>query len=153
MHHSVDNVTLKHFRAKLPRTLRSYCEQHSPLRDAVTLSLIEQLLEGIVFLHQHKAEHGFLQFDDLMIGEPRDSEFPRLFITGYGFGCFPDMLIAKTNNSMPPAKVLDNIKGRRNKRRASDVWAVGIVLFELITGRHPFDGKVRCLFKDGKPEN
>jgi len=102
-------------------------------------SLIVQLLQGLSHLHSLKLEHGHLQLSDLSLTFPREKNGePTLQISGYGIHTWPDVMVIKENTSSPPRNYISSIKKQRNKRRLSDIWAVGVILHQLITGFHPF---------------
>ena len=105
------------------------------------LEILDQILSGVDFAHSHGVVHrdlkpanvllnkdGFAQLVDF--GLARDeSKDSRLTRSGVALG---------TPAYMPP----EQARGDREKiDRRSDVYSIGAILYEMLTGRPPFRGK------------
>jgi serine/threonine protein kinase len=118
---------------------------HRPLPPALCARLIASACEGLAFAHD---------FQDPATGKPlglihRDISTDNILVSRQGAVKVVDFGIAKTADSaqktqtgvikgklayMPP----EQIRGEPLDRRA-DVYALGVVLFELLTGHRPFE--------------
>jgi serine/threonine-protein kinase len=100
------------------------------------LKLIEQACSALDFAHQHKIIHRDIKPANLML-TPDDT----LKITDFGtakilqFGAMQTAQIIGTPSYMSP----EQIKGRPVDGR-SDIFSLGVVLYELVTGQKPFPG-------------
>ena len=101
------------------------------------LRLIEQACSALDFAHQHKIIHRDIKPANLML-TPDDT----LKITDFGtakilqIGAMQTAQIIGTPSYMSP----EQIKGRPVDGR-SDIFSLGVVLYELLTGQKPFAGE------------
>ena len=100
------------------------------------LRLIEQACSALDFAHQHNIIHRDIKPANLMM-TPDDT----LKITDFGtakilqYGAMQTSQIIGTPSYMSP----EQIKGRPVDGR-SDIFSLGVVLYELLTGQKPFPG-------------
>jgi serine/threonine protein kinase len=106
-----------------------------PLQEAIGIAC--QMLDALAHAHQHKVIHRDIKPDNIFIlpggfakladfGIARLSEEPALTSDGQVFG---------TPSYMSP----EQIEGRGIDHR-SDLFSVGVLLYEMLTGRKPFVG-------------
>jgi TolB-like protein/Tfp pilus assembly protein PilF len=113
---------------------------------STTLSLALQLGEAIAHAHDHNIVHRDLKSANVMLladGQLKVLDFglarrlPREVESAVSVASFTDAgVIAGTLSYLAP----ELLKGERADNR-SDIWAFGIILHELLTGRQPFGGK------------
>ncbi|HWW23999.1 MAG TPA: protein kinase [Edaphobacter sp.] len=109
-----------------------------PLDLAVASELTSQLLSGLHHAHEHGIIHRDIKPSNLMIS-PRD----QLKIVDFGLAKRPNVaqaltetgVIVGTVSYMAPEQVL----GKQVDHR-TDLWACGVVFYEMLSGKLPFRG-------------
>jgi serine/threonine-protein kinase len=132
------------------RTLREEGLARGPLSVAEGLGLVRQLLQGLGAAHRAGLIHRDIKPDNLFVCERGAGGERRLKILDFGIvkvaaGSGPAPLSLPTAEGMaigtPRFLAPEQAQGRRIDARA-DLYAVGCVLFWLLTGRDPFQHRV-----------
>src|SRR5262245_37706595 len=119
--------------------------EQSPQSTERALSIALQVAHALGASHRHGIVHRDLKPDNIMLSQRRDG---RDFVKVLDFG------IAKLTGDQPgsrrtrtgivmgtPAYMSpEQCEGRGNVDHRTDIYALGIVLYEMITGRVPFQG-------------
>lgn len=116
---------------------------HQIAREGVTpetaLALVCQLVHGLRACHQSGVVHGNLTPSNVFAAEPIDpdaSTAPRTLITGFGFSHIAGRIAPdSTRPHGDLAYLAPEQFGRPNASTAADVYAVGEILYEILTGR------------------
>ena len=119
----------------------------TPFSVADTIRIIHQATSAIVFLHQKKVIHRDLKPANLMFDHQNN-----LKIVDFGLALSIEIPLwdssvrAGTPNYMAPEQVTGD--SRRVDGR-TDIWAIGVMMYQLLTGERPFDNKSRTqLFQE-----
>ncbi len=143
--HDVGQVDDVHFMAMAyieGEPLSTAIEHEAPMAQARAAGLVRTLALALDYAHSRGVIHRDLKPSNVMIrpgGEPVIIDFglarridaePRLTKTGTVLG---------TPHYMPPEQVEGNILAMGP---ASDVYSLGVILFELLTSRRPFEGSI-----------
>jgi hypothetical protein len=117
----------------IPTTLAQALEDGAVgLADAFTL--FDGIIDGLVFLHRAGLAHGDLRPSNVLL-RMRIGHTPEPVITDWAqLGDADDGFGAETLFHMPPEQVDDPVPAPSH-----DVYAAGVLLFQLLSGRHPFD--------------
>ncbi len=126
----------------------SLAERPRPLTPEEAVHTIRQLLAALQVLHEHGQVHGRLAPDDVAL----DGEHVRL--RGYGF----------SHVRPRPAEILPYVSPHALDALPTpqdDIWAAGILLFELLSGDLPFPHQnqddlllaIRTLYPDPLPHS
>lgn len=120
-------------------TLASAIEAQ-PLSPVQSASMVEKLAKAMFSAHQRGVLHRDLKPSNVLIasdGEPKITDFGLAKRVGSDSQLTVDHTVMGTPSYMPPEQALGRIAeiGPR-----SDVYALGAILYELLTGRPPFRG-------------
>ena len=134
-------------------TLEAYTKPGGLLPLVKVLGLISQACSALDYAHQNKVIHRDIKPANLML-----LNGDHLKITDFGLAKSPDANLTQdgvligTPNYMSP----EQISGRPMDGR-SDIFSLGVVLYELTTGERPFGGDTistiiyRILYEDPRP--
>jgi serine/threonine-protein kinase len=122
------------------RLLRSILNQEHrlPIDRAVTIAV--RLCDALDYMHKHGVIHRDLKPENVMV-----DEHDNIKIIDFGIAMKEDARRLTFVNSQSPALGTpdyispEQVKGQRGDQR-SDIYALGIMLYEMLTGQVPFSG-------------
>lgn len=117
--------------------LKQYIKEHGPLNPKRAVYIMEQLLSAMSLAHQHRIIHRDIKPQNILI----DKE-DHVQLTDFGIAvALSDTTITQTNTLLGSVHYLSPEQARgRMATVKSDIYALGIVLYELLTAKVPFDG-------------
>lgn len=120
------------------QTLKQYIQQHSPVRVETALDIMQQLTSAISHAHQNHIIHRDIKPHNILIDREGNVK-----ITDFGIAmALSATSITQTNSVLGSVHYLSPEQARGGMaNKKSDVYSLGIVLFELLTGRLPFSGE------------
>lgn len=120
------------------QTLKQYINQHSSLRVEKALDIMMQLTSAISHAHQNHIIHRDIKPHNILI-DPNGS----VKITDFGIAmALSATSITQTNSVLGSVHYLSPEQARGGMaNRKSDIYSLGIVMFEILTGRLPFSGE------------
>ena len=121
------------------QSIRALLDKERPLPQARALAIAQQICQALVYLHEHGVVHRDLKPENILLtpegqikildfGIALDKSARRL--TWFGLS---------TTLGTPDYIAPEQIGGRRGDAR-TDVYAVGTMLYEMLTGNLPFSG-------------
>jgi serine/threonine-protein kinase len=120
-------------------SMRELVKRSAPLDPAAAVSLIRKIADGLAHCHDHEIVHRDLKPENILIaedGQPVILDFGLALTKGAHRVTYANLSnTAGTPDYMAP----EQIEGHRGDRR-TDIYALGVVMFELLTGRPPFTG-------------
>ncbi|SFZ79518.1 serine/threonine-protein kinase [Chitinimonas taiwanensis] len=118
------------------KPLQSLLDQGIRLPLNRVLKLADQLFAALAYAHEHDVVHRDIKPANLMLKADG-----RLKITDFGIAQLPASELTRTGTIVgsPRHMAPEQIEGKKLDGRA-DLFAAGIVLYEVLTGKRPFDG-------------
>lgn len=95
-----------------------------------------KILKGVAFIHQSNYSHGDIKLENVIIF---NNNLIKLIDFGFSNNCMFNNFIERfwgTPQYMAP-EIINKVKYNSKK---SDVWALGILLYKLLTGKYLFHG-------------
>jgi serine/threonine protein kinase len=119
------------------RSLQTLIDAHQPFALPRVMKLMEQVCSALDFAHQHNVVHRDIKPANLML-----TADDTVKITDFGtakilqFGTAQTAHVVGTPSYMSP----EQVKGKPVDGR-SDIFSLGVILYELMTGEKPFPGQ------------
>ncbi|GHH96513.1 Stk1 family PASTA domain-containing Ser/Thr kinase [Neobacillus kokaensis] len=120
------------------QTLKQYIQQNSPLRVEDAIGIMRQLASAISHAHHNHIIHRDIKPHNILIDHTGNVK-----ITDFGIAmALSATSITQTNSVLGSVHYLSPEQARGGMaNRKSDIYSLGIVMFELLTGRLPFSGE------------
>ncbi len=121
------------------RSFRSYLAEHAPLPVDEAVRLAAQLAETLDYCHQRGVVHRDLKPENLLLTPAGD-----VVVLDFGIALLQGarrLTFSRLSNSVgtPDYMAPEQASGERGDTR-TDVYAVGVLLYEMLTGVVPFQG-------------
>ncbi|PQF02636.1 Stk1 family PASTA domain-containing Ser/Thr kinase [Enterococcus faecium] len=118
--------------------LKRYIQTHYPVPYETAVNIMQQILSAISLAHNHQIIHRDLKPQNALI----DNEGV-VKITDFGIAiALSETSITQTNTMLGSVHYLSPEQARGSMAtKQSDIYALGIILYEMLTGSVPFDGE------------
>jgi serine/threonine protein kinase len=110
---------------------------------ASIIDYVAQIADGLDFAHTNKVIHRDIKPENILVGETG-----KLLLADFGIARLFDTSRAYLTNSMAgtlPYMSPEQFEGRHSP--SSDQYALGVMVYEWLTGRFPFEGTAMEIFK------
>jgi serine/threonine protein kinase len=120
------------------KNLRQISEIQKRLPLEICLLICQQVAEGLKYAHSHNLVHRDIKPANIIL-----SNDGRVLITDFGIAKGNDDLSITTTGQMvgSPAYMSPEQAAGRHLDSRSDLFSLGIILYEIITGEKPFKGE------------
>ncbi|MFZ3587970.1 Stk1 family PASTA domain-containing Ser/Thr kinase [Bacillus sp. DJP31] len=119
-------------------TLKQYIQKYGPLSNEESVNIMLQLTSAIANAHENQIVHRDIKPQNILIDENGVVK-----VTDFGIAvALSSTTITQTNSFLGSVHYLSPEQARGGMAtKKSDIYSLGIVMFELITGRLPFFGE------------
>src|SRR5215208_1990764 len=119
------------------RNLKQIVREHGPLEPALAVDIVLQILKAARFAHRRGIVHRDIKPHNVIVDDEG-----RAKVTDFGIARAGASDMTETGSIMGTAQYLSPEQAQGHAvSPQSDLYAIGIVLYELLTGRVPFDGE------------
>ncbi|MEH7512462.1 Stk1 family PASTA domain-containing Ser/Thr kinase, partial [Gottfriedia acidiceleris] len=119
-------------------TLKEYIQHHTPIKPKEVLRIMEQLASALAHAHHFQIVHRDVKPQNILINKEGNVK-----ITDFGIATASTAAtITQTNSVLGSVHYLSPEQARGGvANKKSDIYSLGIVMFELLTGKLPFSGE------------
>ncbi len=117
--------------------LKKYIQDHAPLSNTETVRIMSEVLSAMQLAHQKGIVHRDLKPQNVLLTKDGVAK-----VTDFGIAvAFAETSLTQTNSMLGSVHYLSPEQARGSKATIqSDIYAMGIMLFEMLTCHIPFDG-------------
>lgn len=120
------------------QTLKQYILEHAPISAERSVAIMKQLTSAIAHAHQNQIIHRDIKPQNILLDEQGMAK-----VTDFGIAmALSATSFTQTNSVLGTVHYLSPEQARGGTAtKKSDLYALGIVLYELLTGELPFSGE------------
>lgn len=118
--------------------LKAYIKDHFPIAYQEVIQIMEQILSAVQTAHAHNIIHRDLKPQNILIDQHKVAK-----ITDFGIAvALSEHSLTQTNTVLGSVHYLSPEQARGGMAtKKSDIYSLGIILYELLTGTVPFEGE------------
>ncbi|WP_028782729.1 Stk1 family PASTA domain-containing Ser/Thr kinase [Thalassobacillus devorans] len=119
-------------------TLKKYIQLHSPVDVTAAIDIMQQVSSAIAHAHDNEIVHRDIKPENILI-----DHYGQVKVTDFGIAmALSATALTQTNSILGSVHYLSPEQARGGvATKKSDIYSMGIVMFELLTGRLPFSGE------------
>lgn len=131
----VHYIVMEHVRGN---TLKEYIAEHAPISPTRAVQIMKQLTSAIEHAHEHHIVHRDIKPQNILMDEQGNVK-----VTDFGIAmALSATSFTQTNSVLGTVHYLSPEQARGGTAtKKSDIYALGIVFYELLTGQLPFKGE------------
>lgn len=118
--------------------LKQHIQENHPIPYKRVIDIMNQLLSGVAYAHANGVIHRDIKPHNILIDGDRNVK-----ITDFGIAvALSQNSITQTNSLLGSVQYISPEQARGNMvTKQSDIYSLGIVLYEMLTGSVPFEGE------------
>lgn len=118
--------------------LKQYIKTHFPIPYQQVVDIMEQILSGVATAHAHDIIHRDLKPQNVLMDKNGNAK-----ISDFGVALAQEeQTLTQTNAVVGSVHYLSPEQARGHlATKRSDIYSLGIILYEMLTGRVPFEGE------------
>ena len=113
--------------------LSEFLVSQPALREQQVATVFRQIVSAIGFLHDHGVAHRDLKPQNILI-----TTFPNVKVADFGLCGYIEDTKMKTFCGSPCYTAPECISRVQYEGAPADVWSLGVILYEMVTGHHPW---------------
>ncbi|WP_330949032.1 Stk1 family PASTA domain-containing Ser/Thr kinase [Virgibacillus sp. MG-45] len=119
-------------------TLKEYIHRHGPLEVMEAIDIMKQITSAIAHAHENDIVHRDIKPQNILI-----NTYGQVKVTDFGIAiALSATALTQTNSVLGSVHYLSPEQARGGMAtKKSDIYSLGIVFYELLTGRLPFSGQ------------
>lgn len=119
-------------------TLSEYIQKNQPIAPETALNFTNQIIEGIKHAHDTKIVHRDIKPQNILVDKNKT-----LKILDFGIAkALSETTMTQTNHVLGTVQYLSPEQARgESTDNGTDIYSIGVVLFEMLTGKPPFSGE------------
>ncbi|GAA2037801.1 hypothetical protein GCM10009720_17860 [Yaniella flava] len=123
-------------------TLRDLLASHGPLPAAEALMLTAQVFDALAEAHRQQVTHRDIKPDNVLLSQPWEpGHTDTVQVTDFGIASVVSARRRQTSGMLgTPQYMAPEIISHGHATSAADIYSTGVLLYELLAGRTPFDG-------------
>lgn len=123
--------------------LGAHVKKMAPLPEETVKQIISKLVSALYYLHKMDIVHRDLKLENILLKNTPNSKTDDFDIRVTDFGLSSKKSITNTDSLFndycgTPLYMAPEILENKNYSALCDVWALGIIMYYLICGRHPY---------------
>ncbi|GAB6091927.1 Stk1 family PASTA domain-containing Ser/Thr kinase [Furfurilactobacillus curtus] len=118
--------------------LKAYIHDHFPIPYAMVINIMEQILDAVAVAHEHGIIHRDLKPQNVLVDAQGNVK-----ISDFGIAVISNQTsMTQTNTVLGSVHYLSPEQARGGmSTKKSDIYSLGIILYEMLTGSVPFEGE------------
>ena len=122
-------------------SLMDYLNDHyDRLSRADKLAIFVEIVKAVDHCHEHAIMHRDIKLENVLVRVDQDATVTEVRLADFGFACASETLSSTENFcGSIPYMAPEQLEFGQTYDSKVDVWGLGHILFELMTGEHLFD--------------
>ena len=121
-------------------------EVNAPIKEADAKSIFYHMLSSVYHIHRNQVIHRDIKLENFLVDEDKNDKQIIIKLIDFGLACVYDPLNKPTQKCGTLVTVAPEIFTDKHYDYKVDCWALGVVLFELLSNDLPFFHKDAKLF-------
>uniref|UniRef100_A0A1I7YBU1 Protein kinase domain-containing protein n=1 Tax=Steinernema glaseri TaxID=37863 RepID=A0A1I7YBU1_9BILA len=117
--------------------LYDYVSTHGSLPEAEARRIFRQITSAVLYCHKHKVAHRDLKLENILLDGRNNAKIADFGLSNY----FSEKSLLTTFCGSPLYASPEIINGTPYRGPEVDCWSLGILLYTLVYGSMPFDGR------------